>query len=622
MTSSPHFADLDNTTVGKAGLNAVSRVNARPTLSVHAHHPFHHCSIALPGASCRYELCRKATQMHHYRSVVRGSISNPDEKGAGRDDELPPMLKDDPRDFRARLVAAERAATADHDSTSKGPGWMYETTLLEQGSVLLGAGFGEQAFGFALRQQYFHKCVILLLVHDTRFTKGIILNRPTELSLDGWPVWLGGDVDDGGLFRRSDTKQKSSRNLPEVTCLHRLKSESVRAMSTCVIKDIYHIPFDYAKELVARGDARKEDFWIFAGYAGWAPGQLQGELERGSWYSAAADSAVLLDELLTLAASPRSLPSVEAAGLLSEGGDGLGTWERLAANIGRKENAERDFADRMLRQWVLSHLTLEGQKRLESKTASIVTNDFPLHVGTVLASSSVQPFLLENQYLHKSILIVLEVTDGLVVAAVLNRPRLSTVLFPLPGKGPNAGKEVKVRVSFGGQLSPFLRSLNFGQTIMPLHHKRELGGLELGDSGVFIANQDFTGEARDLMVVSGLLVWAPPSELQRLLQQGTFTIVSSGKVPWEQVWELGNAISMQSASLQERIADVKRTQEGELGELSVLKDRAVRMAKRSCEVWDRTISETGSRMSETSELEAQLADEALFEWCRMFRLAQ
>ena len=39
-------------------------------------------------------------------------------------------------------------------------------------------------FGFALRQQYFHKCVLLLLSHDDGFTKGIILNRPTSYALD------------------------------------------------------------------------------------------------------------------------------------------------------------------------------------------------------------------------------------------------------------------------------------------------------------------------------------------------------------------------------------------------------------------------------------------------------
>ena len=79
---------------------------------------------------------------------------------------------------------------------------MYATPLIEQGSVILGGT--DQEFGFALRQQYFHKCVILLLTHDEGFTKGIILNRPSALTLDGWRLWFGGDVAQGGLFRKHE----------------------------------------------------------------------------------------------------------------------------------------------------------------------------------------------------------------------------------------------------------------------------------------------------------------------------------------------------------------------------------------------------------------------------------
>ena len=54
-----------------------------------------------------------------------------------------------------------------------------------------------------------------------------------------------------------------------------------------------------AKALVAGGEAEQKDFWVFVGYAGWAPSQLQGEVERDSWFLASADSGTLLQELLT-----------------------------------------------------------------------------------------------------------------------------------------------------------------------------------------------------------------------------------------------------------------------------------------------------------------------------------
>ena len=48
---------------------------------------------------------------------------------------------------------------------------VYECPLSEQGAVILGGT--KQAFGFPLRQQYFHKTVMLLLQHDDSFTKNV-----------------------------------------------------------------------------------------------------------------------------------------------------------------------------------------------------------------------------------------------------------------------------------------------------------------------------------------------------------------------------------------------------------------------------------------------------------------
>jgi hypothetical protein len=79
--------------------------------------------------------------------------------------------------------------------------WAYDSgNVIETGAVILGGV--EQDYGFGLRQQYFHKAAILVLDHEeSTFTKGIILNRPSDLTLDDdlnegvkWRVWFGGDV--------------------------------------------------------------------------------------------------------------------------------------------------------------------------------------------------------------------------------------------------------------------------------------------------------------------------------------------------------------------------------------------------------------------------------------------
>ena len=73
--------------------------------------------------------------------------------------------------------------------------WAYESGgVIEKGAVILGAvGDVQSTIGFGLRQQYFHKSVMLVLDHTTKFTKGIILNRPTlkvlPESMGGFTCW-------------------------------------------------------------------------------------------------------------------------------------------------------------------------------------------------------------------------------------------------------------------------------------------------------------------------------------------------------------------------------------------------------------------------------------------------
>ena len=202
---------------------------------------------------------------------------------------------DDPdwREMRARLVA--QAAGQEAPSA----GFVYESPLIEQGTILLGGT--QQEYGFALRQQFFHKCVLLLLEHNEGFTKGIILNRPSALQLDGWRVWCGhGQVGDGGLFAGADAVKGDL----EINCLHALEGTLPDRLSTRVIKGVSYTDLDGAKELVAAGVAQRSDFWVCVGYSGWAPGQLQMEVdERDSWYLAAADSGTLLKQLLRQAGS-------------------------------------------------------------------------------------------------------------------------------------------------------------------------------------------------------------------------------------------------------------------------------------------------------------------------------
>ena len=123
------------------------------------------------------------------------------------------------REMRARLIASQGFESPTSESGQKKQGFIYESPLIEQGTILLGGT--EMEFGFALRQQFFHKCVLLLLQHDAHFTKGIILNRPSALTQDGWRLWCGhGQVAEGGLF----VGEEQAMGELEINCLHSLDS--------------------------------------------------------------------------------------------------------------------------------------------------------------------------------------------------------------------------------------------------------------------------------------------------------------------------------------------------------------------------------------------------------------
>lgn len=405
--------------------------------------------------------------------------------------------------------------------------WAYESgKVIEQGAVILGGV--EQDFGFGLRQQYFHKCAILVLEHDeATFTKGIILNRPTDLLLEDdlnegveWKVWYGGDV------------QGIDSNNPDIVCLHSLKDPQVTEASVTVMKDIQSTSFDTAKRLVKRGLAKPTDFWVFCGYAGWSPGQLMGELDRKSWYMVATDSQTLLKELARLGAGadPRDA--------------GLDTWVLLMNMIGRVETAEEysgTFADLMLKEWALKNLlsTEAGggvkdklrsprgvaDQKLSSafrKIGKEPSNSTSAKVvpGTLLRASEAErsPFLLENQEYHKAVILIIASDERSSVGVILNRP--STKGVDINMKQKEISKIATLPIRFGGQFA-----VKGNEVLLWLHYNPVLRVAKIGSpvgsdtDGIWkCTSTDVTTAVRrglaapeDFLVISGVSAWITSS---------------------------------------------------------------------------------------------------------------
>ena len=440
--------------------------------------------------------------------------------------------------------------------------WAYDSgKVIEQGAVILGGV--EQEFGFGLRQQYFHKAAILVLDHDEKtFTKGIILNRPSDLTLEDdlnqgvkWRVWFGGDVQ--GL---------DSIN-PDIVCLHSLKTERAVKASIPVMNDIQWTTFDNAKRLVKAGAASPTDFWVFCGYAGWGPRQLMGELDRKSWYMVATDSQTLLQELSrqTAGADPRDA--------------GLDTWTLLMNMIGKSGTADEysgDFDDLVLKEWARRYLlsTDAGGGAGKSMVSPVPSTSTPevlemnavdqllervaanargedVAEGTLVRASSLprSPFLLDTQEMHKAIVLVISDDENISVGVILNLPSAKGLDVQLIDKTTRSKRTVVIPLRYGGKYAvkgaePLLW-LHASQTLRAAGIGSEVG---LNQNNLFKCTKlDVTtaisqglATPDDFVVVSGVSVWTKGIRgiargMQGEVQMGRFEVVP--RAATQSVWD-------------------------------------------------------------------------------------
>ena len=138
----------------------------------------------------------------------------------------------------------------------------------------------------------FARTVILMVKHDPQGAFGIVINRPVGeapisriLNLSGEqaagfenkvPVFAGGPVqpEQGFVLHSAEYRGASTLDVDGRVAL---------SSSADVLRDIAH----------DKGPQKK---LVVFGYAGWAPGQLEGELKRDVWYTAPADLKLIFDD--------------------------------------------------------------------------------------------------------------------------------------------------------------------------------------------------------------------------------------------------------------------------------------------------------------------------------------
>lgn len=148
----------------------------------------------------------------------------------------------------------------------------------------------------------FQRTVVLLVEHGENGSLGFVLNRRLKAKINQVvedmpeihaPVCLGGPVEQNML--QFVHKMEHLRN------------------SRPVVDDVYWGgDFEELQELISHDIINPKELLFFVGYSGWAPGQLQSELDRKSWIIAPEDGEAIFSP------SPETL------------------WKDLLKNMGQK----------------------------------------------------------------------------------------------------------------------------------------------------------------------------------------------------------------------------------------------------------------------------------------------
>lgn len=140
-----------------------------------------------------------------------------------------------------------------------------------------------------LLDSQFSKTVVLLLQYGRQGAMGLVINQPTEMKLST----LLPEIE--GLQQRSDNIYHGGPVAKRQLMLL-IRTASPPEGSQHVFKDIYISSSQTVIKRMIEDPTSEERFRVYAGYAGWAPGQLDMEVSRGGWHILRADPETVFDK--------------------------------------------------------------------------------------------------------------------------------------------------------------------------------------------------------------------------------------------------------------------------------------------------------------------------------------
>ncbi|KAF8094857.1 hypothetical protein N665_0351s0025 [Sinapis alba] len=203
------------------------------------------------------------------------------------------------KEFRARLVAGEQAATSDmvvdYSSSSSsslitlGNKWAHKIHEPEPGCLLIAT---EKLDGVHI----YEKTVVLILSVGPSGPMGVILNRPLLMSIKETKATvldMAGTFADKRLFFGGPLEEGLFLVSPKNGGDNEVEKSGVFRQ---VMKGLYYGTREsvgLAAEMVKRKLVGRSEMRFFDGYCGWEKEQLKADILRGYWTVAACSSSVV-----------------------------------------------------------------------------------------------------------------------------------------------------------------------------------------------------------------------------------------------------------------------------------------------------------------------------------------
>ncbi len=131
----------------------------------------------------------------------------------------------------------------------------------------------------------FDRTVVLLLAHGEEGALGLVLNRPSQMDVgEPLPQWEHLAAEPAVLFLGGPVQHQAviclARNLPAAALAAEFSDPAQDGWKE-VAPGVATIDLDQDPGSV---EGRVRQVRMFAGYAGWAAGQLEAEIEAGAWW--------------------------------------------------------------------------------------------------------------------------------------------------------------------------------------------------------------------------------------------------------------------------------------------------------------------------------------------------